>query len=51
MGISKISRLTKEELIELVRTKEFEMNKLKKELDTANRRWRNFYRQKQYREE
>ena len=46
--MTKLDKLSKEELIDLVRKIQFEYNMLRKEKDNLNKYWRDFYRQKQY---
>ena len=48
VGILKLSKLTTDELIKIIRQKEFEIKNLRKEIKNLNVRWRNYYRTKQY---
>ena len=49
MGILKLSKLTTEELIEIIRQKEFEIKNLRKELKNQRIIWSRYYRQVDWR--
>ena len=48
LGIIELSKLSKEELIQIIRQKEFTVNNLRKDLRTISDKWRNYYRAKEY---
>ena len=49
VGILKLSKLTTEELIEIIRQKEFEIRGLRKELKNQRIVWCRYYRQRDWR--
>ena len=51
MGILKLSKLTTEELIEIIRQKEFEIKNLRKELKNQRTIWCKYYQHKSWRKE
>ena len=48
INIKKLMKLSKEELVDEIRNRDFMINNLKKEIKTADKKWMNFYRAKEY---
>ena len=46
--IIRLSKLSNEELIKIIRDKEFEIKILKKQLKIQSKKWQDYYRHKEY---
>ena len=44
MGIRELSKLDKEKLIDIIRKQRYELCNLRKDVKSANARWRDYYR-------